>query len=467
MANIKEKRVNLLEGSLIRGIIKLGYPIALGSLVQTLYNLADAFWLGKLGRAALAAPIISFFIIFFLIAVGLGFSISGTALVSQYIGAKEKENAVIATGNLLLYLMLISTVLSALGLIFARPLLALLETPADTFDLTYSYYSIVMAGMPLSFPMFVYHSAMNGYGDTMSPLKISLFTAAVNLVLDPVLIFGWLGFPALGVKGAAITTLVTRALASMIGLYLFFSGKKGIRLTLSSLKPHKTITRLMMKIGIPSAVGFSGSSLGFIVLMGIVNQFGTPVISAYGIATRVIHLFMLPAMGISSAVTAVVGQNLGAGQTDRARAAVRSGIHLMLAIIVLPMVMVGIFGKELTRFFIPGDPLVHEIGRVMFYITPPSVIFFGLTSVLEGAFQGAGYTTPVMVSHIARIWVFRIPFVYILSMVILNGPADISASVGIWWGMVLSNGASFLMMATWFKKADWATARIKKEAAPS
>lgn len=463
MTGIEKNKVNMLEGSIYKSIIKLGYPMALGSLVQTLYNLADAYWLGKLGRQALSAPIISFFIIFFLIAIGLGFSVSGTSLVAQYIGAKEKENAQKTAGNLLLYLLLISTVLSTLGVIFARPLLTLLGTPADAFKDTLSYYTIVMAGMPTIFPMFVYQSVMNGYGDTMSPLKIGLFTAAINLVLDPLLIFGWLGFPAMGTAGAALTTAITRALGSIIGLYLFFSGKKGIRLTLAHMKPDRAISRLMVKIGLPSAVGFSGSSVGFIVLIGIVNQFGTPVVSAYGIGTRIVHLFMLPAMGISTAVTAIVGQNLGAGQIQRARSVVFKGIRLMLSIIVLPMILVAIFGKDVTRFFIPGDILIHDIGQVMFWIMPLSVVFFGVSSVLEGAFQGAGFTVPVMITQVARLWVFRIPFVYILSMVILNGPADIYASVGIWWGMVLSNGASMLIISIWFKYSNWASARIKEE----
>jgi len=458
----KNREINLLEGNLARNIIKVGYPMALGSLAQTLYNLADAFWLGKLGRNALSAPIISFFIIFFLISIGLGFSISGTALVSQYTGAGKKESANRSAGNLLSFLVLISIVFGGLGLLLDKTLLGLLKTPAETFDLTLSYYRIMMIGMPLAFPIFVYQSAMNGIGDTVSPLKIILVTTGINLILDPLLIFGWLGFPALGVSGAALATVITRGMASAAGLYLFFSGKKGIKLKPFHLKPDRKISALMFKIGVPSAVGFSGASLGFIVLMGIVNQFGTAVISAYGIVMRVIHFFMLPAMGISAAVTAIVGQNLGAGNIQRAKSTVGKGMMMILAIIIPAVIITAIFGKEVTRFFIPGDPLIHWLGQTMFYITPPSLIFFGMSTVLEGAFQGAGYTVPVMVNSLARIWLFRIPFVYILSMVILNGPADIDASVGIWWGMVFSNAASFLLLLTWYKKGKWAKTRIDK-----
>ncbi|NIM18480.1 MAG: MATE family efflux transporter [Candidatus Aminicenantes bacterium] len=459
----KPHGLNLLEGSLVKNIIKLGYPMALGSLAQTLYDLADAFWLGKLGKAALSAPTISFFIIFFLISLALGFSVSGTSLVSQYIGAKQNEQANKAAGNVLFYLILLSLLFAGAGLLLDRQLLGLLKTPEDAFDLTLSYYRIVMAGMPLAFPIFVYQSVMNGYGDTISPLKISLFTAGVNVILDPILIFGWLGLPALGVAGAALATVFTRGMGSAIGLYLFFSGKKGIHLKLRHLKPAAKMSGLVFKIGVPSALGFSGASLGFIVLMSIVNLFGTIVISAYGIGMRVVHLFMLPAMGISAAVTAIVGQNLGAGNTQRAKNTVGKGIMLMCMVVIPAVILTAIFGKQVTQVFIPGDFLIHQVGQTMFYILPLSVLFFGLSTVLQGAFQGSGDTVPVMVTQILRIWLFRIPFVYLLSIVLLNGPADIHASVGIWWGMVISNIATFFMLFAWYMRGKWAVARIKKE----
>jgi putative MATE family efflux protein len=460
----KVNGLNLLDGNLVKTIIKLGYPMALASLAHTLYNLADTFWLGKLGKEALSAPVISFFIIFFVISVGIGFSVAGTSLVAQYTGAGEKENAYKTAGNLLLYLVLFSIVFGGLGVLFDEQLLALLKTPPNTFDLTRSYYRIVMMGMPLTFPIFVYQSVMNGYGDTISPLKIELITAAVNLVLDPVLIFGWFGFPALGVDGAAITTVITRGLASAIGMYLFFSGKKGIKLKLRHLKPDLKLTPLMFKVGIPSTVGFSGASLGFIVLMGFVNLFGAPVISAYGIGMRVIHFFMLPSMGISGAVTAIVGQNLGAGKIERAKRTVSKGILLMTVIIIPAIIILELFGKQVTGFFIPGDVQVQQIGRLVFYITSPSLLFYGISSVMEGAFRGAGYTVPVMVTNLARIWLFRIPFVYIVCMVIMNGPEDIAASVGIWWGILFSGVAAFLVIAVWYLKGNWAKARISETA---
>jgi putative MATE family efflux protein len=457
----KETKVNLIEGDLVKTIIKLGYPLALASIVQTLYNLADTFWLGKLGREALAAPVISFHVLFFILSLAIGFSISGTSLVSQYTGAGQKEKVSKTSGNLLVYLMILSVVLPGIALIFGKELLTLLKTPAETFDQTLSYFRIIMWGMPLAFPIFVYQSVMNGYGDTKSPLKIELISAVLNLVLDPILIFGWFGFPKMGVAGAALTTVVTRGLASIIGMYYFFSGKKGIKLRLKDLALDFKLFPLICKIGVPASLGMAGTSLGFLVLMGIVGAFGTPVIAAYGIASRVIHFFMMPAQGISLAVTSIVGQNLGANNIKRAKDSVTKGILMISAVLIPSAIITAFTGKYVTMFFIPHDVLVQQVGQVMFYIVSPAVIFFGLSSVLSAAFQGSGYTVPVMVYNIVRIWLFRIPLVYVISMVILNGPSELSASIGIWWGMFFSNFLAFILIYVWYLKGNWARPRIE------
>jgi putative MATE family efflux protein len=454
------RNINLLEGDLVKTIIRLGYPTALASAVQTLYNLADTFWLGKLGRQALAAPVISFHIIFFIIAIGIGFSLTATALVSQYIGSDQPEKARQAAGNILVYTVGFAVLLAALALVFERPLLLFLGTPEDTFHSTLIYLRIMLWGMPLAFPFFVYQYTMHGYGDTLSPLKVELISVGLNLAVDPILIFGWLGMPALGVAGAAVATVMTRGLSSLIGLHFLFFRAKGLSLSLRHLRPEPKMLPLMFRIGLPSSVGMSGTSLGFLVLLGIVNAFGSVIISAYGISTRVVHLFMMPAMGVSHAVTAIVGQNLGARQPGRARAAVKLGIRMMLVVIVPAMVLTAILGRQITMFFIPDDPLVHDVGRTMFLIVSPAVVFFGLSAVLNGAFQGSGFTVPVMISNLSRIWLFRIPAVYLLSMVLLGGPAAAGAEVGIWWGMFVSNFLSFLMIWIWFTRGTWARARV-------
>ncbi len=459
-------RVDLLHGGMVRAILHLGIPLALASVVQTLYNLADAFWLGKLGRAALSAPVISFNIIFFILSLGMGFSIAGTALVSQYMGAGEPERARQVAGNLLFYLVFFSMFFVAAGLIWDREFLRILQTPEDAFEGTLQYYRVMVIGMPAAFPFFVYRAAMNGYGDTRSPLKVEVLSALINLCLDPILIFGWFGFPALGVMGAALTTVITRGFASVAGMWRFFSPRSDFRLHSRHLIPRKELFPLMMKIGGPASIGMSGASLGFLVLMGIVNRFGTAVISAYGITNRVIHLFMMPAMGVSQAVTAIVGQNLGAGKVLRARRAVSKGTVMILAVVVPAMVLVALTGRWITAIFIPDDPQVLALGGPIFRLVAPSVVAFALMSVLNGAFQGSGHTIPVMATNLSRIWIFRLPLVYLLAMVWMGGPGNDGAALGIWWGMLVSNCLALLMISVWYLRGGRMRARIEKIVVP-
>jgi len=453
--------LDLLEGDLLKSIFKLGFPVAMSSLLHMFYSVADTYWLGKLGKEAISAPVISYMITFFVFSIGMGFSTAGVSLVAQYVGAKQKEKAHQTAGNLLTYLILISALFGGLGVLLDEQLLMLFKTPPDAFDQTRSYYRLIMMGMPLAFPIFVYQSVMQGYGDTVSPFKIELITSVINVVLDPILIFGWFGFPAMGVRGAALATVITRGLASLIGVYFFFSGKKGIKLKLCHLKPDFKLLPLIFKIGMPFTVGMTGSSLGFIVLMRIINMFGTVAISGYGIVMQVINFFMLPAIGISAAVTTIVGQNLGAGKIKRAKAVVAKGVSLTIALLLPSVIFMAIFGKQLTAFFLPGDPVSHQAGQTMFYICSPSLIFLGLFTVLESPFHGAGFTIPSMVASLAKIWLFRLPFVYIISMVLLKGPGNPGASVGIWWGILISNFGTFLLIFTWYMKGSWAKPLIR------
>lgn len=460
---MKQANINLIEGNLYKTIIRLGTPIAIGSAIQMFYNLADTFWLGKLGRDAISAPIISFQIVFLVIALGMGFSIAGTSLVSQYTGSGEKNMANRATGNIFFYLGIGSIIVVLFFYPLSNEILTLLRTPKDAFTETSVYFRIAILGIPLSFPFFIFQASFNGFGDTKTPLKIELISTILNLALDPLLIFGFFGFPAMGVKGAALATIGTRALASTMALYILFKGKKGIKITLKDLKPDKKLLPLILKTGAPASLGMSGASFGFLVLIGLVNTFGTSVISAFGIMTRIVHLYMMPAMGISSAVTAIVGQNLGANMNFRAKKAVTKGIKL-ITIVITPFIIFSTFyGSKLTGFFIPGDLLVQSIGATMFLIISPSLLFFGLSSVINGAFQGSGFTIPVMVTNLVRIWIFRIPFVYVLSILIMKGPENPEAINGIWWGMFFSNVLSFLLIYMWYLQGKWNKARIREE----
>lgn len=445
----------ILSGKIYPLLIRIGLPVALATLLRMLYNLADTYWLGKLGRQALSAPVISFHILFFIISLAVGLTVAGTALVAQYTGAGKKDRADLVAGNLLTYLLVFSVSCVVLLIPLMPLLLKFLGTPGDTLQQASAYLAITLYGFPLAVPVYHYAAVMNALGDTRSPLRIEFLAVLFNLLLDPLLIFGWLGLPRLEVAGAALATVLTQALASALCLYLLFSGKKGIHLQSAHLKPDRDLLAPIMRIGGPAAVGMSGTSVGFLVLMGIVNSFGSVVIATYGIATRIIHIAMIPATGISAAVTTMVGQNLGAGNIRRSEQSTKSGLHLVL-LFTLPQTLALVFsGAAVTRFFIPDDPLVHAASSTMYYFVGPSLIFFSLSTVITGAFQGSGHTMPVMTANLLRLWLIRIPLAYWLCYVVFRGLGDYHAGLGIWMAILASNFLAFLFIFLWYHLAGW------------
>ena len=435
-------------GSVRRKLMLLAWPVMLSHLLQTFYNLADAFWLGKLGRQALTAPTITMHVVFIGFALAMGLGAAGTTLVSQYKGAGRDENVTKAGGQLLVLLAGTGLLLGITGFLLTPHILRLLQTPPDAWQMTYNYMRWIFAGIPFLFVFSVYQGVSTGLGDTLGPMQVNLITVILNLILDPILIFGLGPAPRMGVVGAAVATVFCRAAASFIGVVRMLAGGNGFRLKLSDMKPDIVIIRKILKIGLPVGLGQMGTSLGFTVMIGVVNSFGSAVTAAFGVGNRIIHMAMVPAMGLSQANAAAVGQNLGAGNTARAEKSVRSSL-LLIGMILLPLtVTMFLFGGDIARVFI-NDQTVIELGRTMFKVTSPSVFVFGFLLVLLGSFQGSGHTVPVMVLNMSRLWLLRIPGAYLLAFTLGMG------TTGIWWAMFISNTFTALMGWFWFFTGSW------------
>jgi putative MATE family efflux protein len=348
-------------------------------------------------------------------------------------------------------------VVAAIGFAVSVPLLKLLQTPADAYAGTLVYLRWILAGMPFMFGFFVYQGISTGMGDTIGPLKINLIAVILNALLDPVLIFGLGPFPRMGVAGAAIATSFTRAIAGVIGLRMLIRGEYGFRIHLRDLRWDMPMIGKMLRIGFPMAIGQTTTSLGFTLLIGVVNTFGSAVTAAFGIGNRIIHMAMVPAFGFAQASATAVGQNLGADRPDRASRAVKIS-SIMIGVILLPITtLMFFFGAQISGIFIQ-DPEVLRYGHDLFQVTSYSVFVFGFIMVLMGSFQGSGHTVPVMVLNMSRLWLVRIPAAYLLALTFKLGP------LGIWWAMFLSNMLTAIAGGIWFSRGTWKRKVI--EAAP-
>lgn len=438
----------MTRGSVPGRLLRLAWPVMAAHLLQTLYNLADAFWLGKLGRAALVAPTVSMNVLFVATALAMGLGGAGTTLVSQYRGAGRWDLAERAGGQTFFLLGALSLVLGFLGFVFTPWLLSALSTPPDSAVQTGIYMRWMFAGLPLMFPFFVYQGISTGLGNTMGPMQVSLATVLMNAALDPMFIFGVGPLPAMGVAGAAAATVLSHFTASLVGALRLFRGSGGFRITRETMRPDRETLGRILSIGLPIGFGQAGTSLGFTVMMGIVNSFGSAATAAFGVGNRIIHLALVPSMGLSQANAAAVGQCLGAGMPGRAQRSTLSGLFLA-GIILLPVTIpMFFFGDSIAMVFV-DDQAVTEISRTMFRITTPSVFAFGFVTVLFGGFQGSGFTLPVMVLNIARLWVLRLPLAYLLSRMAPLG------TDGLWWAMFASNTVTALAGGAWFSTGTW------------
>ena len=258
-----------------------------------------------------------------------------------------------------------------------------------------------------------------------------------------------MGFiPQLGVRGAAYATIFSRAVAGIYGVYLLFKGNKGISLTLESLKPDWKVIKKILVLGFPSAGEQSVVALGMTVLMSIVSEFGTIVVAAYGIGSRILSVVMLPSRGIATATTTMVGQNLGADNIGRAEKSAWISTGIIFVVLTFVAIIFNIFPNTIIAVF-NSNPEVIKVGVSFLRIVGFSFGFFGVRFVLGGSFRGAGNTVVAMVLAIIALWGLRLPLAQYLSFNLNWG------TNGICWAMFFSNFITAIIAAVWFKKGGW------------
>ncbi len=311
---------DLTVGSIPRHLVAFAAPMVVGSALQTAYSLVNAFWVGKrLGTEALAAVTVSQPVIFVMIAAAGGLTLATNILLAQYYGARnyDRIKGVVQTSTVLV--VGVSVILLALGLIFSPRLLHLVDTPADVFPLALSYLRVIFWTLPLSFGLFLIASMLRGIGDSKTPVYFQAVSVVVNAILDPLLMFGYFGFPRLGLNGTAYATIIAQA-AAVLALLIFLPGHRPLVMPdWRRLRIHLDTAWALFEIGAPSMVQQSMVSLSMVFIVRFVSHFGSNVDAAFGAAIRVDSVAFLPALTIGMAISTLAGQNIGAPQA-RSRA---------------------------------------------------------------------------------------------------------------------------------------------------
>ncbi len=445
---INESDRDLTSGPLLGSLTRMAVPLAATMGVHMVYNLVDTFWLGQYSKKALAAPAACFPFIFIVIAIGMGFGQAGSAVVAQHTGADQQRKADRSAGQTLILLTSLAVGL-ALPILFLSPyLLRVAQVPDEVLPGASEFLRIFLVGLPFMAFSMGYGSVLRALGNTIIVLLIGIVTNVVNMALDPVLIFGYGVFPELGVRGAALATVIARTLNAGICLYGLKNGWAGLRLHLQDFAPDWRLMKKIISVGFPAAIGNSSNSFGIAVFQAMVNTLGTSVMGAVIIGFRVIQIFNIPGMAMATAAAPVVGQALGADERARARRAVGLSAALVAGIMFLPAIALIIWGDAVAGAF-TQDPAVIRQASLFFQVVPVSAYCFSVFMVLLAAFYGSGHTTPAMTLHIVRLWVLRLPVAYLLAFVMDIG------SIGIYLGMLFGNVVTTCVSFYLYRSDGW------------
>jgi putative MATE family efflux protein len=383
----------------------------------------------------------------------MGFSQAGIAIVSQYAGKKDVLGVRKSSGQLYLVTIITGLLSTVLGLAFTKPIIYGIVGSKNPQVIPYaiSYYVVDIIGLPLVFILNTTTSIMRAIGDSQFGMRMILYMNVINMIFDPLLIFGIGPFPRLGVAGAAWASNIGRLVAAAISVNHVFSERAVVRIERNDFKPEWRMISLILKLGLPSAIGMSVTSAGFAVIMKYVAMFGPAVISAYGIGNRVTNLVSMISFGLAGAVSTMVGQFIGARRFEDAERTVRTAFFWNVIIIGFLSILTFAYAKQVTKFFI-NDPEVIKMGDIFFKYISFSMPIFTSYMIYNNALVGAGKTVLTMIGDILRLWGIRIPIIAVL--------ATTMGFKGIFVGMIISNLIVFFVTYAFFRFSNWKKAVV-------
>jgi putative MATE family efflux protein len=398
-----------------RAIFLLSVPMVLEMAMESVFAIVDIFFVSKLGAETVAVVGITESLMTVIYALGIGLGTAATAVVSRRIGEKDPKAASRAAGQAILTGAAISLFLAIPSMIFYRDILRLMGVSSESIAEYGGYTLIIMGTNIVIMLLFINNAIFRSSGDAAISMRVLWFANIINIILDPILIFGWGPVPALGVEGAAIATSIGRGLGVLFQFYLLFRGKHRIRLNLRSLVPDWALIRNLVRLSAGATGQYLIATSSWIILVRIISLFGSQAVAGYTIAIRVMVFMLLPSWGISNATSTLVGQNLGAKRPDRAERSVWITGYVNMVFLGLIGLVLALIPYSFIRLFI-NDPEVVRYGAECLRIMSYGFVAYGLGMVLVGTLNGAGDTvTPTWINFFCY-WILEIPVAYLLSV---------------------------------------------------
>ncbi|HBA83735.1 MAG TPA: MATE family efflux transporter [Verrucomicrobia bacterium] len=447
-AAASKRKHMIIDAHPSRAILGLATPMLVGAVLQNVQSLIDLFWVGRLGPQAVAAVAISGTILMVLFPMLMGLGAGTVALVSRAVGGQRYDEASHAATQSLMLAFVFGGLSALIGWYYTDEFFALLGSGAEVAVEGRDYLRITLLGSLTVFVLFMGNAALQGAGDTLTPMYIMAVANLLNIVLDPLFIFGVGPFPALGVKGAAWATLIAQGVAAGGAVFILLSGRAQLHLRPRLWMPDLALSWRILRIGLPGSGQMLTRSLMSAVMMRIVASFGTAAVAAYGIGMRYHMIVLMPAFALGGAAATMVGQNLGAGKPDRAHHASWLATFMDMALMVVASLAMIFFAQELMQWF-TDDPQVIALGARYLIIVSPFYILAALGIVLGRALNGAGDSLAPMICTVISLWGLQVPLAIVLAR------TWTPSLEGVWWAIGASMTVHGLLITAWFETGRW------------
>ena len=451
--SIKGSDRDFTSGSIGLAIFLLSVPMILEMIMESLFAIVDIYFVAKLGADAVAVVGITEAMMAIVYAAAFGLAIGATATVARRIGEKDMEGAAKTAAHVLYLGLIVSVVMSIVGLIFAPQLLTFLGGEPQVVAQGTAFTRIMLGGNAVVVFIFLLNAIFRGAGDAAVAMRVLWLANGLNIILDPLFIFGWWIFPEMGVTGAAVATTIGRGAGVLYAAWRLFRPSGRITIHKSHWDFDPKLLWKIVKLSATAVVQFTIATASWSVLVRVIAGFGSEAIAGYVIGLRVIMFALLPALGLSNAAATLVGQNLGAEKPERAERSVWTAAIINAAFYALIGLIFIFFAGNIVGFF-TTEPTVFRYGTDCLRIVAYGFVFYGFGMVIETAFNGAGDTVTPTFLNLFVFWLFEIPLAYVLAYHFDLGPN------GVFWAITVSFSVLAVVSALIFKLGRWKTKQV-------
>ncbi|WP_411768518.1 MATE family efflux transporter [Winogradskyella sp. A3E31] len=445
---VSGKEQDFTSGSIRKAVFMLSIPMILEMFMESIFAIVDIFYVSQVSVNAVATIGLTESVITLVYAVAIGLSMAATAIVARRIGEKDREGASQAAVQVIILGVLVASVISVIGILYPREILGLMGGEQSLIDEGYGYTQILLGGNVTIMLLFLINAVFRGAGDASVAMWALVLSNGLNIILDPIFIFGWGSIPAFGVKGAAIATTIGRGTAVIFQLMVLFFGWSKIKVGFKDLVLRVAVMLNLIRVSLGGIGQFLIGTSSWVFLMRIMSEFGSEVLAGYTIAIRVMMFTLMPAWGMSNAAATLVGQNLGAKKPQRAEDSVWKTGKYSAIFMGLVSVVYLIYAPEIVSLFTQEVEVIKN-GALCLRIIAAGYVFYGYGMVIINAFNGAGDTkTPTWINFIC-FWIFQLPFAYLMALTFDFGP------IGVFAAITLAEVLITIIGILWFRKGYW------------